>query len=57
VGGNKRTALATCLVFLSENGLMSDERLDADAWEELINDVAASRLDREQATTRVREIV
>jgi hypothetical protein len=36
---------------------MSDERLDADAWEELINDVAASRLDREQATTRVREIV
>ena len=57
VDGNKRTALATCLVFLSENGLLPNERLDADAWEALIIDVAASRLDREQTTTRVRELV
>ena len=57
VDGNKRTALATCLVFLSENGLLPNERLDADAWETLIIDVAASRLDREQTTTRVRELV
>ena len=31
VDGNKRTALATCLVFLSENGRLPDEELDADA--------------------------
>ena len=30
VDGNKRTALATCLVFLSENGLLAHEVLDAD---------------------------
>ncbi len=57
VDGNKRTALATCLVFLSENGLLPSERLDADAWEALIIDVAASRLDREQTTTRMRELI
>ena len=57
VDGNKRTALATCLVFLSENGLLPNERLDADAWETLIIDVAASRLDREQTTTRVSELI
>src|SRR5262245_10674978 len=33
VDGNKRVALATCLVFLSENGLLPDEQLDADDWE------------------------
>ena len=27
--------LATCLVFLSENDLLPNERLDADAWEAL----------------------
>jgi death-on-curing protein len=57
VDGNKRTALATCLVFLSENGLLPDKRLDADAWEALTIDVAASRLDREQTTARVRELI
>jgi death-on-curing protein len=57
VDGNKRTALATCLVFLSENGLLPNERLDADAWEALIIDVAASRLDRGRTTTRVRELI
>lgn len=57
VDGNKRTALATCLVFLSENGLLPNERLDADAWEALTIDVAASRLDREQTTARLRELI
>jgi death on curing protein len=42
VDGNKRTALATSLVFLSENGLLPDERLDADGWEALVTDVSAS---------------
>ena len=54
--GNKRTALATCLVFLSENNLLPAEKLDVDAWEALPLDVAASRLDREQTTTRLREL-
>lgn len=57
VDGNKRTALATCLVFLSENGLLLDEKLDADAWEALTIGVAASRLDREQTTSRMRELI
>ena len=56
VDGNKRTALATCLVFLSENGLLPDEELDADAWERLTLDVAASRLDRGQTTAWLRKL-
>ena len=55
VDGNKRTALATCLVFLSENDLLPNEKLDVDAWEALTFDVAASRLDRAQTTTRLRK--
>lgn len=57
VDGNKRTALATCLVFLSENGLLPEENLDIDAWEALTLDVAASRLDREQTALRLRQIL
>ena len=57
VDGNKRTALATCLVFLSENGLLPDEKLDTDAWESLTLDVAASRFDRGQTTERLRELL
>ena len=57
VDGNKRVALATCLVFLSENDLLPGERLDVDAWEALTLDVAASRLDRAQTTTRLQQIL
>ena len=57
VDGNKRTALATCLVFLSENDLLSDEKLDPDAWEALTRDVAAGHLDREQTTKRLRALL
>jgi len=57
VDGNKRTALAMCLVFLSENDLLPNEKLDMDAWEALTLDVAASRLDREQTTTRLRKLL
>ena len=57
VDGNKRTALATCLVFLSENELLPDEKLDLEAWEALTLDVAASRLDREQTTKRLRKLL
>ena len=57
VDGNKRTALATCLVFLSENGLLPAEKLDTDAWEKLTLDVAASQLDREQTAARLRKLL
>lgn len=55
--GNKRTALATCLVFLAENGLLNNEALDVDQWEAFTLDVSASRLDRDQTTDRLRELV
>src|SRR5471030_2371845 len=57
VDGNKRTALATCLVFLSENGLLPDEALEVDGWERLTLDVAASELDREGAARRLRVLL
>jgi len=57
VDGNKRTALATCLVFLSENGLLPGEKLDAHAWEQLTLDVAASRVDRDQTTARLKKLL
>jgi len=57
VDGNKRVALATCLVFLSANNLLPNEHLDPDAWESLTLDVAASRLDRAGTTTHLRQIL
>jgi death-on-curing protein len=57
IDGNKRTALATCLVFLSENGYLSQEKLDADIWEQLVLDVAASRIDREETTKRLTKVL
>ncbi len=57
VDGNKRVALATCLVFLSENDLLPNEHLDVDAWEALTLDLAASRLDRSRTTARVRQVL
>jgi death-on-curing protein len=57
VDGNKRVALATCLIFLSENGLLQNESLNADAWEAFTLDVASSKYDREGATQRLRELI
>ena len=57
VDGNQRTALATCLVFLSENGLLPEETLDTDAWEQLLMEVAGSRADREETTERLRKLL
>lgn len=57
VDGNKRTALATCLVFLSENGLLPEEELDIEAWEKLTLGVAASELDREQTGRQLRKLL
>lgn len=57
VDGNKRVALATCLVFLSENGLLKDESLDVEEWENLTLAVAAGVLSRDEVTTRLRTMV
>ena len=57
VDGNKRTALAAALVFLSENGLLANEKLNADAWERLTRDVAAGRLNRQQTTIGLRKLL
>ena len=55
--GNKRTALATCLVFLSENGLLPDEKLDTDAWEALTLAVASSEIDREETARQLHKLL
>lgn len=58
--GNKRVALASCLVFLDTNGLLPDDGLtmhDIDAWEALVLDVAGSRIDRIETTERLRKLL
>ncbi len=57
VDGNKRVALATCLVFLSENGLLPDEELEPNAWENLTLAVAAGALGRDEVTEMLRGLV
>jgi len=55
VDGNKRAALGACLVFLRLNGI--EPEADGPKWEELTMDVAASRLDRDQTTGRLRQLL
>lgn len=57
VDGNKRVALATCLVFLSENGFLQEETLPVDDWENLTLAVAAGALSRDEVTARLRGLV
>jgi death-on-curing protein len=60
VDGNKRTALAACLVFLEANSRLPDPGLpgrEVDDWEALVLDVAASRLDRDGTTKRLRSLL
>ena len=60
VDGNKRNALAACLVFLQINGALPDATLpgrDVDAWEALLFDVAASREDRIGLTRRLKTLL
>jgi death-on-curing protein len=57
IDGNKRTALAACLVFLESNGLLPNTKLRTDEWEAFVLDVAASRLDRDQTTARLRKLL
>ena len=55
VDGNKRVALASCLLFLRLNGC--DPAADGPEWEQLTLDVAGSKLDREHTTARLRSLV
>ena len=57
IDGNKRTALAACLVFLETNGLLLNAKLPMDQWEEFVLDVAANKLDRDAATRRFRKLL
>jgi death-on-curing protein len=53
--GNKRTAMMAAIVFLRLNGI--DPKPDSKQWETLMLDVAASRLDRDQTTARLRKLL
>ena len=53
--GNKRTAMLAAIVFLRLNGI--EPRPDSERWEKLMLDVAASRLDRDQTTARLRKLL
>jgi death-on-curing protein len=55
IDGNKRTAMTVAIVFLRLNsvGVVPD----SDKWEALILDVAASRVDRDAATQRLKALV
>lgn len=55
VDGNKRTGMTAAIVFLRMNAM--DPAPDGDAWESLVLDVAASHLDRDGTTRRLRELV
>ncbi len=53
--GNKRTAMMAAIVFLRLNGIEpAPDRLQ---WEELMLDVAASKLDRDATTRRLRKLL
>ena len=53
--GNKRTALGACVVFLKLNGMIP--KPDGPEWESLTIDVAASRIDRDETTRRLRALL
>jgi death-on-curing protein len=57
IDGNKRTALAACLVFLESNNLLPEAKLPTDEWEEFVLEVASSKLDRDGTKRRVRKLV
>ncbi len=55
IDGNKRTALGACIVFLRLNGI--EPKVDSPEWEELTLAVAASALDRDETTARLRKLL
>jgi len=55
VDGNKRAAMTSAIVFLRLNDVATTP--DSGEWEELMLDVAASRLDRDGTTKRLRALL
>jgi death-on-curing protein len=55
IDGNKRTALAACIVFLRLNGI--EPNADGPGWEDLALAVAANAIDRDEATKRLRRLL
>ena len=55
IDGNKRAALGACLVFLQLNGI--EPKADSPGWEQLTLDVAASSIDRDETTRRLRKLL
>ncbi len=55
IDGNKRAALGACIVFLRLNGI--EPKTDGEEWEELTLTVAASAIDRDEATERLRKLL
>jgi len=53
--GNKRTAMMAAILFLRFNGI--EPKADSEQWEKLMLDVAASKLDRDATTHRLRKLV
>ena len=55
IDGNKRTALGACIVFLRLNGI--EPGPDSAEWEALTLAIAASVLDRDETTVRLRKLL
>lgn len=55
IDGNKRTALGVCIVFLRLNGIQP--KSDGPEWEELTLAVAASTIDRDKTTRRLKKLL
>jgi death on curing protein len=55
--GNKRTALAACLVFLEENRLSPKRKLPISDWEQFVLDIASSKMTRDETTRRLRKLL
>jgi len=55
IDGNKRAALGACIVFLRLNGIQP--QTDGPKWEELTLAVASSKIDRGEATARLRRLL
>ena len=53
--GNKRTAMMAAIVFLRLNGI--EPAPDSERWEKLMLDVAASKIDRDRTTARLRKLL
>jgi death-on-curing protein len=53
--GNKRTAMMAAIVFLRLNGV--DTLPDSERWEQLMLDVAASKIDRDATTRGLRKLI